>query len=317
MSEMQTWSTDSLTANDRFTSWAEKMRATHLAWDLSSPIKQDYAARIRFRGTRRVQVADVRCAEFAGRRDGPSEGEGVVGIQLQLSGRMMCSYRDQQFTIEPGDLFVWDDDLQGMFQTDGSHRQISLLVPEALIPQSVSSRLGSSRPISAKPGRGALSIAAGQMRSLANEMELLNDDAVNRTVNGLIDLLDVSLAPAMGTTQSQRSSLLAAVQQYILERLDDRQMSVPSIAAANAVSVRTLQLVFAEAGTSVARWVREQRLERCRRELEGASESTTVTDIAFRWGFNDASHFSRVFKREFGVSPATVRGGGSRRTSND
>ena len=41
----------------------------------------------------------------------------------------------------------------------------------------------------------------------------------------------------------------------------------------------------------MARWVREQRLERCRRELEGASESTTVTDIAFRWGFNDASHF--------------------------
>ena len=103
MSEMQTWSTDSLTANDRFTGWAEKMRATHLAWDLSSPNQAGLrSARIRFRGTRRVQVADVRCAEFAGRRDGPSEGEGVVGIQLQLSGRMMCSYRDQQFTIRAG-----------------------------------------------------------------------------------------------------------------------------------------------------------------------------------------------------------------------
>lgn len=305
MTEMQKWSTDALPANDRFTGWAEKMRATHLAWDLSSPSVDDYAARIRFRGTRRVKVADVLCSEFSGRRDGPREG--VVGIQLQVSGRMMCTYREQQFTIEPGDLFVWDDDQRGVFHTVGPHRQISLLVPESLIPRAVSASLGSSRPISAKRGRGALSIAADQLRSLAHEMELLNDDAVNRTVNGLIDLLDVALAPAIGTVQSQHGALLTEVQQYILERLDDSQMSVPSIAMANGVSVRSLQLVFAEAGTSVARWVREQRLERCRRDLEGASAATTVTEVAFRWGFNDASHFSRVFKQEFGISPAEVK----------
>jgi AraC-like DNA-binding protein len=28
-----------------------------------------------------------------------------------------------------------------------------------------------------------------------------------------------------------------------------------------------------------------------------------VKDVAFRWGFNDASHFSRVFKLRFDLSP--------------
>ena len=33
----------------------------------------------------------------------------------------------------------------------------------------------------------------------------------------------------------------------------------------------------------------------------------SVTEIAFRWGFRDAAHFSRVFKREFEVTPSEVR----------
>ncbi|WP_216086391.1 helix-turn-helix domain-containing protein [Sediminispirochaeta smaragdinae] len=33
----------------------------------------------------------------------------------------------------------------------------------------------------------------------------------------------------------------------------------------------------------------------------------TVTDIAFRWGFNDVSHFNRVFKRTFQITPSQYR----------
>ncbi|MDD5581131.1 MAG: AraC family transcriptional regulator [Methylobacter sp.] len=29
--------------------------------------------------------------------------------------------------------------------------------------------------------------------------------------------------------------------------------------------------------------------------------------MAFRWGFNDSAHFSRVFKQQFGCSPREFR----------
>ena len=32
-----------------------------------------------------------------------------------------------------------------------------------------------------------------------------------------------------------------------------------------------------------------------------------VSEIAFAWGFNDASHFSRAFKQRFGMSPKEYR----------
>jgi AraC family transcriptional regulator, positive regulator of tynA and feaB len=52
--------------------------------------------------------------------------------------------------------------------------------------------------------------------------------------------------------------------------------------------------------------VRAERLARCLEDLQRANGGS-VTDIAFRWGFCDAAHFSRVFKRAFGVTPSDVR----------
>ena len=32
-----------------------------------------------------------------------------------------------------------------------------------------------------------------------------------------------------------------------------------------------------------------------------------ITEIAFRWGFNDSAHFSKAFRAEFGQSPRAYR----------
>jgi AraC-like DNA-binding protein len=308
MTEVQTWSTDLLPEKVRFGAWAEKMSALHMNWDLSTPVEDSYAARIRYRSTHSVRVADVRCSALVGQHVPSADTPGLVGIQLQLSGRMKCTYGDDRFTIEPGDVFIWDSERGGTFDSGGPHRQLSLLVPVERAPQSIALMLEGSRPLAARPGTGTLSIAADQIRGIAREMDHLSDDAVNRTVNSLLDLLDSAVAPAQGIASGERAALLATVQQYILERLDDRRMSVSSVAEAHGFSVR-LALGLAGSGTSVARWTRQQRLERCRRELAGASALTTVTDVAFRWGFSDTAHFSRAFKQEFGVPPTAVMPG--------
>lgn len=306
MTEVQTWSTDPIPQAARFTAWADQVQALHLDWELSSPKLDDYAARIRYHRTGNARLAEVSCEAFQGRRNPAPENPAIVGVQLQVSGHLTCTYGGNRFTLQPGDLFVWDSLQPGTFESDGQHRQLSLLVPASRVPKSLAATHGASRPLAAHPGAGILSLVADQFSCLIREMEQLNDDAVNRTVTSLLDLLDAAIAPVADADAGQRSELLDDIQQYILDRLDDRQLTVSSIAAAHWISVRTLHLVFSESGTSVARWVRRQRLERSRRELSNATESTTVTDVAFRWGFSDASHFSRAFKQEFGVSPTAV-----------
>jgi AraC-like DNA-binding protein len=49
-----------------------------------------------------------------------------------------------------------------------------------------------------------------------------------------------------------------------------------------------------------------RRLKACYRELSQARLTETVTEVAFRWGFNDAAHFSRSFKEAFGTTPRSI-----------
>ena len=70
--------------------------------------------------------------------------------------------------------------------------------------------------------------------------------------------------------------------------------------------IRALHALFEDVDASVAGLVRSERLVWCLEVLQRPNGGS-VTDIAFRWGFCDAAHFSRVFKRAFGVTPSDVR----------
>jgi AraC family transcriptional regulator len=60
-------------------------------------------------------------------------------------------------------------------------------------------------------------------------------------------------------------------------------------------------------GCSVGELVRRLRLEHARALL--AETDRRLSDVALSTGFADQSHFSRSFKRRFGVTPGTYRRG--------
>ena len=92
-------------------------------------------------------------------------------------------------------------------------------------------------------------------------------------------------------------SLVLRVQEHVRAHLADRDLSARTIAAAHHVSVRHLYASFARAGIALRPTIREQRLERCRRDLrDPRSAHLTAAAIGARWGFADPSHFSRTFR---------------------
>lgn len=53
--------------------------------------------------------------------------------------------------------------------------------------------------------------------------------------------------------------------------------------------------------TSPGKWLTQKRLDHAKRLLETSQKS--VSEVAFNSGFENLSHFSRIFKQKFGVSP--------------
>ncbi len=306
MGNVEFWSTDQVPEAVRSEAWSEKLRALHLDWTLSTSRNEPCTAEIRYRRFGDTQIADFRGSGFSGIRDPEHDTADVVGIQLTLSGRQPCGYAEDELTLSSEDLFVWGSGFGRAFDSIDGHHEITVIVPRARTPRPLDSWLPSSRALTTRAGAGLLSIAADQMRGIARELGNLSDQALAVSVDSLLDTLGAAVAPAQETSDRERSTMRAQIQRYIVDRLDDPRLSARSIAAAHFISVRTLHLLFAGSGTSVGRWTREQRLERCRRELSRATGSTTVTDVAFRWGFADAAHFSRAFKQAFGVTPSSV-----------
>jgi AraC-like DNA-binding protein len=145
------------------------------------------------------------------------------------------------------------------------------------------------------------------MNALALELPWLEPAAGTAAANAAIELLRAAVEPSVPTNRAAaRVASRAEIRRYVRTRLQDPQLAPASIARAYAMSVRALHALFEDADMSVAGLVRSERLARCREDLQRPNGGS-VTDIAFRWGFTDAAHFSRVFKRAFGATPSEIR----------
>ena len=97
--------------------------------------------------------------------------------------------------------------------------------------------------------------------------------------------------------------------QRLVERLDSGEAdgwSLDQIARETGVNATTLQRQFRSfKGMTVFEYQRGRRLNGAREALE--REGATVTEAAWRAGYNSPANFATAFKRQFGISPRQVR----------
>jgi AraC-like DNA-binding protein len=71
---------------------------------------------------------------------------------------------------------------------------------------------------------------------------------------------------------------------------------------------RYLHHLFSDQEETVARYILRRRLDACARALvSNAQRGRTVTAIAFDHGFNSPTHFGRVFRAKFDMTPLEFR----------
>ena len=106
----------------------------------------------------------------------------------------------------------------------------------------------------------------------------------------------------------QKYQRLQAILGYINLHLSDPDLDLPTLCRRFHLSERSIQKLFAGAGSTFSRTLLEGRLERVATQLRLPERArSTVTEIALAWGFNDPSYFSRTFKAHFGVTPRQHR----------
>jgi transcriptional regulator GlxA family with amidase domain len=84
-------------------------------------------------------------------------------------------------------------------------------------------------------------------------------------------------------------------------------LSAAEIAVCVGISTRQLERVFGKyLNTSPKKYFMELRLDRARHLL--LQTESSVVDVALACGFENAGHFSRVYRATFGTSPSAQPG---------
>lgn len=138
-------------------------------------------------------------------------------------------------------------------------------------------------------------------------MRLFHESHVRDTLLPLmIEALTLELVVGLTRRhEERRPDWLPRVEDYLRAHFAE-PLRLDDLARAAGVHPSHLNRVFrARHGASIGEYARRLRVESASREL--TTTSTPIAEIAASAGFADQSHFSRVFARITGVSPARYR----------
>ena len=160
---------------------------------------------------------------------------------------------------------------------------------------------------------GLKQIFAGMLAALADSLEILTaahlrplELAISEFLIGAV-LGDVASNPVRAAS-SVRIALFHRICQTIEAELGDPELSLTKVAKQQGISPRNMQKLFELGDRSFGHYVRARRLERCRADLGSPLQAhLSISEICFRWGFNDAAHFSRAFREQYDTTPRAWR----------
>lgn len=243
-------------------------------------------------------------------RDDPRGG--AIFLTLHIEGQATLVDQSRQIRLQPGDIVFNIAGGEGTIALRSNFRQLLVRIPrstfQARIPSPLSPRVG---VLSGQSGTGH--VFSGLLGAVADIIDDLDAEQIRPVDIALSELLitslaNDSLAQDMTGATSTQIAVLHRITQRIESQLAAPDLSIARIAGESGVSPRYLQKLFESVNDNFSHYVRVRRLERCRADLINPVYShLSISDICFRWSFNDSAHFSRAFKEQYGVSPRKYR----------
>lgn len=303
-------STAQLSASDRADFWQDAVSRTFVPLDVVLHEEVPTAATITSRHVGFMQVSTVTAGPQTVARSPrmiARDGKETLTLTLLHRGIAERSQDGRDAVVRPGQFSLSDSrrpfskTLRQEFSLTSFHfPRSSLGVTDVELQAVTATSFGQDEALSA--------LLAGHLERLDSGAESVSVAQADRLATVTCDLLACLIQERYGRQAPQApaavQAMLLRIKEYTLQHLSDPGLSLVGIASAHHVSLRYLHKLFETEGVTVARWILQQRLERCRRDLtRTTSFAPTVAVVAHRWGFASASHFSRVFRLAYGISP--------------
>ena len=304
------FSTDAVLPAHRLSFWKDAICTAFVRLELECDSRRPFHAALTARSMPRFD-----CISVSGSAQHVRRSERLVGedhadsliLMRQLRGNCVATQGESVLPLPEGGIVLLDSRRPYSLSFPGEFVQTVIKLPASAMEQ----RLGRGVACSGQvlPSACATSRLAGlAIDELARETR----ESVALPLSAIaFDLLALALAqsmPVTGPLPRMSAMRVAWAKAHVLDNLRDATLEPLGVAARQGISLRLLQRHFAAQGESLAAFILEQRLQRCRDALGDPTQARrTITDIALSWGFTDSARFSRAFRQRFGHAPSEGR----------
>lgn len=310
---MASWNASELPERDRFPYWKEVLCEAYIALNPAREGELPFHGEVRAHLLDSINVTTISSSRqkvHRGRLEISRMPQEVYFLNLQVKGQCRMMQGGREALLEPGDFSLVDSTepyLNDYCSDDWT--QYSFRIPRALLKpllrqadKQTAIRITNANPIA--------SIAVDYLKSIAQNVEHV-EAAATPIANHIVELVAMAAGVSAGEEDRARGALRAQLSrslvQFISANAADPELTPAKAAHHFRISVRYVHLLLEESGETFSRLLLRHRLERCADALR-AEASGPISEIAFRWGFNDLSHFSRTFRGHFGMAPREYRG---------
>lgn len=238
--------------------------------------------------------------------------EGMYFVVIQREGSCLIGQSGRAANLTAGDIAIYSGDLPYQHLTHAVFRQTVLVLPAAALRRaSPDIDHHTARAISGRLALAGLLAAMADAHFRMDEDEL-PEKAANHAMNALLETVAACVLLESAVPQAGQSKMghyhLNRIRRYAMEHLGDVELSVASVAAALDISAAHLHRLFGEEEHTFSAWLWEARLSACHAALRNPEYARhAISQIAFQHGFSQAAHFSRAFRRRYGMTASEWR----------
>jgi AraC-like DNA-binding protein len=234
---------------------------------------------------------------------------GLLKIAIQMKGVSCFEQQERSVVLSPNEWSIYDTAQPYSLTVPEINEMLIVMVPrDNLLTQRLHLSDLMVRKFTGLAGMGKL--AYQFMVSAFQEIPIITPEAEWDIAGAISNMIRLTMLDASEVQSeiSLREVWRDRIKAYIGAHLRDPELSIQQIADAMNCTRRYVHKVFQSEEDSVSESILRMRLNRCREDLCNPGRSrSSVTEIAYSWGFNNPAHFSKAFKDEFDVSPRLYR----------
>jgi AraC family transcriptional regulator, positive regulator of tynA and feaB len=312
----QSYSTKKVPLSERLDSWREQSGTVlfPMEFDTDEYIGQKFFGAMVSQQVGSITIHEIKAQAHNVHHTKPTRFSGEVPyivVILQAFGEGYIAQGGHDVVLQPDDFVLIDTTKAFELKFPGPMKEFLIQIPWDTVRQDL---LSPERitGLAIKGDKGIGRIVSNFLSSFIQEAPSLNATEVSSLTRSIIESLYIAALSYLDDSARESSGCQALqlhqIRLYLEEHLRDAHLTIDKIAEAHGISQRYLHKLFEAEGASIGRLIWERRLVRCRRDLENPFFSgKSITEIAYSWGFNSSSHFSRIFKERFNKSPREIR----------